>query len=685
MEAMILDGRPCCGADAYGACTHRRTLVSRPPFAASPNNRWRWSSGRSAAAALIAMSLLGAACGAIREREPGISGSAGSATSEPVAGDSVASESADGEPGDSVAGAPGDSGESAGGESVAGAPGDSGESAGGGSVAGAPGDSGESAGGGSGESVADDSGESADGESVASEPVAGRSDESVAGESDAVPVEGLVEVSIIEESDDGEPVTVWETSFVINYELLGVTERECPMHLSGMGLRCVLVTVPANRANPAVKTQVSVAIRPGTGDESLAPLAVLQGGPGGASSDLAPLLPSRPYAQVLIDQRGVGFGTDGFWCEELHDSLVEMIEADRDEAKAIASNAQTRCSDRLKTNPVFANTTTVAHAADVVDVMEALGYERWLLYGVSYGSTIALEVLRDPPAALAGAVLDGVFPGRLDFDAAAAAGVDRVIREFDAECSVDPACTAILAEAGGGETTSLSELLAELIPRRNASPIAVSLAPTETTMDEPLDALIDGDSVAAAVFLMLYSEFTAPLVPGLVAGLAQDDDTANRLVAALGVEAASLQAHSGTLATNAAVACAEFLPDATGPPPDMSNFAAAVVGGGLADRCAPWAVAASPLPPEPVASDLPVLLISGWFDPITPPSFAEEVAAHLPAATHIVSRTRGHGIWAQGYDNCVDRIVADFLAEPGAELDTACALEDRPLRWQPLP
>ena len=50
-----------------------------------------------------------------------------------------------------------------------------------------------------------------------------------------------------------------------------------------------------------------------------------------------------------------------------------------------------------------------------------------------------------------------------------------------------------------------------------------------------------------------------------------------------------------------------------------------------------------------------------------------------------MSRTRGHGIWVWGYDSCVDRIVADFLAEPGAELDTACAQEDRPLRWQPLP
>ena len=474
-----------------------------------------------------------------------------------------------------------------------------------------------------------------------------------------------------------------------------VAEQDCAEFLAGTGLRCVLVTVPIDRADPAAgNTQVSVAIRPGTGDESLAPLAVLQGGPGGASSDLAPFLPSRPYAQVLIDQRGVGFGSANFWCHELLNALTQIIEATRDEADVIASDALSECSDRLKRNPVFAHTTTAAHAADVVDVMAALGYGQWLLYGVSYGTTIALEVLRNAPAGLAGAVLDGVYPGHLDLDADVAAGAERVIRELDEECSVDPACSAILGGATDGEGATMAELLSELIPRFNADPMVVALAAEETTMQEPLDVLIDGDSVAGAVFQMLYNEFTATLIPGVLAGLARHSDaetadgdgvdTAARFVALVGVETASQQAHAGAPATNAAVTCAEWLPLASGPPAGIGEFAAAVVGEGLSAQCEPWAIAKSPVLAEPVEGDVPVLLISGWFDPITPPSFAEEAAKHLAASTHIVSRTRGHGIWVWGYDSCVDRIVADFLAEPGAALDTACASEDRPLRWQPL-
>ena len=498
------------------------------------------------------------------------------------------------------------------------------------------------------------------------------------------------------ESTPSETPAVEGSPLPVSGEPGEVLEHDCPEHLSGLGLRCVQVVVPIDRADPAAgATAVGVAIRAGTGAESLPPLAVLQGGPGGASSDLAPFLPSRPYAQVLIDQRGVGFlGSSNLWCEELQFALAEILEATRDEAGAIASEAFARCSDRFQRDPVFAHTSTEAHAADVVDVMAALGHDRWLLYGVSYGSTIALEVLRDAPASLAGAVLDGVYPGHLDLDADIAAGADRVIRELDGECSADPACSAILAGAGSGGDTTMSGLLAELIPRFNAEPIVVSFSAEETSLFEPFDALVDGDSVASVVFQMMYDEFSATLIPAVLAGLARhedseakdgdEDDAAARLVALIGVETASQQAHTGAPATFAAVTCAEWLPLASGPPSGVGEFAAAVVGEGLAAQCEPWAIEASALPAEPVESDLPVLLISGWFDPVTPPGFAEEAANYLPRSTHIVSRTRGHGIWVWGYDSCVDRIVADFLTGPGSELDTACVSEDRPLRWQPL-
>jgi pimeloyl-ACP methyl ester carboxylesterase len=45
----------------------------------------------------------------------------------------------------------------------------------------------------------------------------------------------------------------------------------------------------------------------------------------------------------------------------------------------------------------------------------------------------------------------------------------------------------------------------------------------------------------------------------------------------------------------------------------------------------------------PVAARVPTLLISGWFDPVTPPEFAERVARSLPESRLAVSRSTAHG------------------------------------------
>ena len=125
--------------------------------------------------------------------------------------------------------------------------------------------------------------------------------------SESTPSEASTPSAASSPSEVDEPAATEESSVAVTGRP-EVAEQDCAEFLARTGLRCVLVTVPIDRADPAAgNTQVSVAIRPGTGDESLAPLAVLQGGPGGASSELAPFLPSRPYAQVFIDQRGVGF------------------------------------------------------------------------------------------------------------------------------------------------------------------------------------------------------------------------------------------------------------------------------------------------------------------------------------------------------------------------------------------
>jgi pimeloyl-ACP methyl ester carboxylesterase len=71
-----------------------------------------------------------------------------------------------------------------------------------------------------------------------------------------------------------------------------------------------------------------------------------------------------------------------------------------------------------------------------------------------------------------------------------------------------------------------------------------------------------------------------------------------------------------------------------------------------------------------VSSDVPVLLLSGEADPITPPSYADLAAVNLGNAIHLTGRKQGHG---QALRGCVPDIIADFVDSASIEgLETDC-------------
>jgi pimeloyl-ACP methyl ester carboxylesterase len=69
-----------------------------------------------------------------------------------------------------------------------------------------------------------------------------------------------------------------------------------------------------------------------------------------------------------------------------------------------------------------------------------------------------------------------------------------------------------------------------------------------------------------------------------------------------------------------------------------------------------------------VASDAPVLLLSGTLDPVTPPRWADEALQSLPNGKHLVV-PGAHGVGGP----CIEQIVRDFVRTGSAQaLDTAC-------------
>ncbi len=89
--------------------------------------------------------------------------------------------------------------------------------------------------------------------------------------------------------------------------------------------------------------------------------------------------------------------------------------------------------------------------------------------------------------------------------------------------------------------------------------------------------------------------------------------------------------------------------------------------------CAQWA--RSELPDdfrEPLKSDIPTLIITGTFDPVTPPSTAMKIAETLPNGFVVSIPTMSHSVGGLSNSWCFHKMVIDFLNDPSRKPDTSC-------------
>jgi pimeloyl-ACP methyl ester carboxylesterase len=78
---------------------------------------------------------------------------------------------------------------------------------------------------------------------------------------------------------------------------------------------------------------------------------------------------------------------------------------------------------------------------------------------------------------------------------------------------------------------------------------------------------------------------------------------------------------------------------------------------------------------SPVTSEKPILLVSGRFDPVTPPSNAGKMLPYLTNAQHIVFESESHAIFSQ----CYYHILSRFFNEPDGEYMSDCYQFDNSL------
>jgi len=427
----------------------------------------------------------------------------------------------------------------------------------------------------------------------------------------------------------------------------------------GIRARCGTLLRPLNPEDPtAGGIELRVAVVPALNlSPEPDPLVPLAGGPGqGAvqfysayASAFEPVRRDRDI--LLLDQRGTGESAR-MDCP-VEDDIVEGQFNDEQTLEFTKA-----CLDQLPYDPRYF-TTSVA-VADLEALRQALGYPSLNLLGTSYGTRVAQHFARRYPASTRSVVLDGVVPPQLPLGPEIATEAQRALDEIFAHCADDGACNERFPE--------LDLDFESVRARLAAGPVAVSLADPMTGHLTSLD--FGRNELAAAVRLLAYQPRSMAILPLLL------HEAANNNFAPLAAQfqmTVNSVVDSLSLGMHNSVMCTEDMPFVNRDDIDFEVLEKTYIGAlqfnTLETICSIW-----PRGPhdesfrEPLATDIPVLLLSGSADPITPPRYAELAAVDLVNARHLVGERQGHGQLAAG---CMPKIVADFVS--GADLN---ALDD---------
>ena len=447
---------------------------------------------------------------------------------------------------------------------------------------------------------------------------------------------------------------------------------ECPMEVpEGGRVECARFVVPESRQDPdGDQLELLVAVLHATVDEPAeAPVVVTAGGPGSSSTGLAGLVHSV-YAQdrdvVLLEQRGTRDSEPSLTCPELGEAFIAgLTTADPPAQEAPAQVAAARaCADRLRADGIdLASFTTAENAADVADLRVALGHAEWDLWGMSYSTRLMLTVLRDHPEGVRSVLLDSVQPTDVPEYDGLVAGLQSAWSRLVDTCADDAECAAAHPD--------LDTALVDAAARLDEQPLEVTATHPDT--GEPVELRLTGDDLVSAVLNALYDPQAIRYVPLLVERFAAGDADVARPVADLAIS----ELTESALGLYYSMQCAEMVPLTE--PEDAAADAAALTGrpvtrflwlGSDLDICRAWDVPTRPEAAAPVVSEVPVLVMAGQYDPITPPAHGQALAGRLGNATYVEVPGQGHAPSLQG--DCAPAIAVAFLDDPGSAPDTSC-------------
>jgi len=433
------------------------------------------------------------------------------------------------------------------------------------------------------------------------------------------------------------------------------TPGPCAGDYSGVAnrIQCGTLTVDETRGGPgARRVALPVAIVKASAPKPGAvPVIFLHGGPGGGVVEnigrslrgvSGRELIAVDQDWIYFDQRGGGVASPTLDC-----GLVALNDAGP--LSDAAAQQLIACGQRLKASGVDLSRYNAEEVVkDIQDLRKTLGLKQVDLFGVSYGTRIALAVVKHDPSGVRAVVLDSPWTPEAQWAQGGPEMISDAVKVIFRRCAEDAACNAKYPHPGADLDGVAAKLLAAPVVQNGQT----------YTAD-----LLGGFLMDAA-----YSGPDARALPATVAKFAAGDLSAlDDTRAGAGYREAQFFTHL----------CKEELPfenrEATrkGAQRDPVSRLAEKSFDRLFQVCQAYDVGKpDPVEAQPVSSPIPTLFLAAEIDPGCPPDVAKAAVGRFPRGQLTIIPNTTHGV-SRG-SACARKMIRGFLADPTAPIDQSC-------------
>jgi pimeloyl-ACP methyl ester carboxylesterase len=388
------------------------------------------------------------------------------------------------------------------------------------------------------------------------------------------------------------------------------------------------------------------------------PIFYFAGGPGGAASTYttAPFMMGlRQHRDVvMVDQRGTG-GSNPLHCDvygdpnDMRGYFGETFPAER--IRACRAELEKIADLKLYTTPIA--------MADLDEVRDALGYDKINVNGGSYGSTAALAYLRLYPQHVRAAAVSGVAPVDYKMAMPFARGVEHALDRLFSDCAADAKCNAAFP--------NVRKEFAEIVERLTKAPVTFEATNPSTQQKQQITMTREGfmEHIRAALYIPEMMSY----LPAFIHNMAGGNYSRFAAVSFQVFQQLDSQIARGM---HLSVVCSESVPFFT--EDEIKRETAGTFYGDARLRayqraCGLWQRGDIPASFHDTRKlDVPVLMISGDFDPVTPPFVGASALAQYTQGKQVIVHNATHSSY-----ECTDRLMADFFNRGTWQgLDTSC-------------